>query len=358
MNSVHFFILFLLSPFLGSAQLEKRLPEYTIEIKSEEYPIFSQAVFNGVYKYNSPLAYHTKLSKEGEVLFCELTIENRETLNAIKYFLSEYTMDLIPSDQSANLTNDLRWKIGVTKGIITKLDQALMNPSRMEITLKGFIQTDGSTTYLTSPQEGNLILDVQKTLDLSTYLDQQVVLTGWLNEDQSIAPKAVYPVADHSLEVYIMSLCPYGLDAVSSLMKHLTQSGEEKTKLFVKYIFSEDNGVYTSLHGEKEMVENLVQMVIRDRYQMNYEPYMLARAQDLDVEWQQLAKQSGLSKREISLIGTAIKEQYESLITTEYQNNYHFDASPTFVWEGEKVLFLQHLEPFEDLQFGDSGACQ
>ncbi len=350
---------FLFCSLKAYSQQDLTSPQYELKIRSEEYPVFSQAVFNGIYRYNSETAYKTKVSRnEDGSLICEISIENKGTVNTIKYFLSEYVMNLIPAGQSGNIGNDIRWKISVAKSISNKLDQSLIDPIRATITLNGYIQTDGEDFYLTSPTRGNLLLTDFDDLDITNYIDQEVTLMGWINEDQSISINEIYLIDDNTLEVYIMSLCPYGLNSVSSIFSHLDYTGNQDVSLEVKYIFDLKDGQYASLHGEQEIIENLVQMIIRDQYKSFYAEYMILRSNELRSDWNILAKKCGLSEKQIKSITKMINDDRDFLINAEYDNNRKFDASPSFVWKGEEVLFLQHIQDFSDLQFKQDGSCQ
>jgi len=332
-------------------------PKYLIEIKSEEYPIFSQAVFNGIYTYNSKIEYNVKLNKSTNGLTCILAINDISSLNAIKYYLSEYTMQLIPNDIS-KIDNGIKWKISTAKLITQKINSALENPLKYEFYTKGYIEEIDNNYFVSNLKDGYILIQNDEEVSISNYLNQEVVVSCLLNADGSLNVSHIYPVMENTVEIYIMSLCSYGQKAVSSLIHYLDDNEGLKTELKVRYIFSKSDDTFTSLHGELEVIENLVQICIRDEYPKLFNEYFLERYDNKSDSWEIIAKNIGFSNSQIREISAKINNSRYVLIDKEYNQNRKFNSSPTFLWEGEQIKDIRKLDGFKGINFNETSSCE
>jgi hypothetical protein len=158
-------------------------------------------------------------------------------------------------------------------------------------------------------------------------------------------------------------LCPFGQSAETKLYSFLEGTNVvQKPKLEIHYLFykqqKDGRDLFTSLHGEDEITENLVQIVIRDRFPPLFEHYVRQRANGGHLPWRKLLEQVGLAKPTIDEIEATITSQRDSLIQAEYNfvtGQYGiYDGSPSYVWESERVMDLAKIEPFKGLS-GFSG---
>ena len=123
----------------------------------------------------------------------------------------------------------------------------------------------------------------------------------------------------------------------------------------------EGKDTFVALHGEPEIVENLAQMVIRDRSPEVFRKYLGLRAANAAVPFAKLAVQAGLKESEVRDIGQTMVREREALILKEYEyatGRYGItDGSPTYVWESERVADLRRIEAFKGMAGGASEAC-
>jgi len=67
------------------------------------------------------------------------------------------------------------------------------------------------------------------------------------------------------LEIYVMSQCPYGVQAEDTMFAAIQDIGEENFDLQVEYIVTDlGNGEFKSLHGQPETDGNIAQLCARD----------------------------------------------------------------------------------------------
>src|SRR6185503_5003946 len=93
---------------------------------------------------------------------------------------------------------------------------------------------------------------------------------GSIRELDVLTADALREVHANTLDLFVMSQCPFGRQAVHSVVEELLQQPSgNRPALRVRYIFYEQkdaqgNTSFTSLHGEPEIVENLVQIVLQE----------------------------------------------------------------------------------------------
>lgn len=68
-----------------------------------------------------------------------------------------------------------------------------------------------------------------------------------------------------SIDVFIMSQCPYGVDAAKMFTEFNKEMGGQ-VKINFEYIVSEENGKFESLHGENEVKGNIQQLCVKNKY--------------------------------------------------------------------------------------------
>jgi hypothetical protein len=182
---------------------------------------------------------------------------------------------------------------------------------------------------------------------------------GFVKVPGQFEPTRVIEQRTNTLELFVMSQCPFAQRAETKLYGFRDSPNvTQKPKLEVRYIFykqqKDGKGVYTSLHGEEEVTENLVQMVLRDRYAALFEPYVRQRATSGNLPWRKLLEQAGSSKLLLDEIEAAITSERDALIQAEYNyvtGQYGItDGSPSYVWESERVMDLTKIERFKALK--------
>ncbi|MCF7798617.1 GILT family protein [Candidatus Woesearchaeota archaeon] len=84
-----------------------------------------------------------------------------------------------------------------------------------------------------------------------------------------------------AVELYVMSQCPYGVQAEDTLFPAVQELGEENFDLQVDYISTDlGNGAFQSLHGQPETDGNIVQLCARDVDASKYLDFVLCMNKD------------------------------------------------------------------------------
>ena len=200
---------------------------------------------------------------------------------------------------------------------------------------------------------------------MKRYVGKSVVIRGSNKVKGELEPSWFSEKRNNTLELFVMSMCPNSIDAESSILNFLDTVPETvRPTLDVRYIFSKKNvngkKTLTALHGEEEVQENLVQMVIRDNYPTIFHDYLLMRIDDATATWQKLVEELGMDDTAKQAIGQIIAEQRDQLIRNEYNyvtGIYKILSSPSYVWESQKVADIRTIELFKDLVFSTTGNC-
>jgi hypothetical protein len=123
-----------------------------------------------------------------------------------------------------------------------------------------------------------------------------------------------------------MSQCPYGLEALRSLMRF------QKSFPYIQYNIrfigtAEADGTLRSLHGESEVKEEMLWLAVKKLYPGKWEDFLRARSQ-LDALESSLFSDLGIS---LDTIEQWVKVNGTTALTGQYQRSMrlNIDASPT-----------------------------
>lgn len=158
-----------------------------------------------------------------------------------------------------------------------------------------------------------------------------------------------------TLDLFVMSLCPFARRAELSVLDRLATM-PDSVALDVHYIFypqgDSAGAPLTSMHGEDEVRENLVQMWIRDHFPDSFRRYLRLRSGS-DERWEVLARRAGLLAGDVIRLAQGIAQRRDELAAREYDRVANVwgvrDGSPTFVWESRVVPDLRRVPGFEAL---------
>ena len=147
------------------------------------------------------------------------------------------------------------------------------------------------------------------------------------------------------VELFVMSYCPYGVQAEQELLPFFEKYGDTidfKLRFIIgqKEASAENtNGkiAFTSLHGESELIENKRQMVIAEFYPDKLFDYLLCRADHLEEAWVNCAKDVGLDASRIAQAVEAEKVTLELLEEVQRTEELDIKGSPTLVIDGRII---------------------
>lgn len=340
-------------------------PHHTLRLTLNEFSILNVSEMDGLMKYGGSGDFQLRMAKEGNEVIWIVTIDNPRLAELLPVFVAEKTVKLLQSLDVQNISPDQKIALEAVKSLTQKLEFAQKNPSWDSIRLAGsvektekglFLKTEDETVQLTGSQLGAIGQQAGKSI----IAEGMVKLPGELEVSRYIEKR------ENTLEIFVMSLCPFGKAATSSLVEHLAQTQFSPVpSLEIHYLFykqeKDGKATFTSLHGEEEILENLVQIVIRDSFPEFYIAYLLHRAEDGKSSWTEVVRKVGGSEADAQNIANRIKGERDVLIRKEYDyaaSRYGItDKSPSFVWEGEPVSNLRKIPAFRNFDLASKGAC-
>ena len=147
------------------------------------------------------------------------------------------------------------------------------------------------------------------------------------------------------VELFVMSYCPYGVQAEQELLPFFEKYGDTinfKLRFIVgKEEASVENAggdiTFTSLHGEPELIENKRQMVIAELYPGKLFDYLLCRADHLQEAWVNCAKDVGLDVERIARAVESEKVALELVKEIQRTQELNIKGSPTLVIDGRII---------------------
>ena len=108
-----------------------------------------------------------------------------------------------------------------------------------------------------------------------------------------------------TLELFVMSYCPYGVQAEEKIIPIVKAFGDE-IDFKLRFIAWEkespspqDITPFTSLHGYPEVAENIRQLLIAQEFPDQYLDYILCRGKKLDKSWEVCAEKLGIDVAKI-----------------------------------------------------------
>ena len=112
-------------------------------------------------------------------------------------------------------------------------------------------------------------------------------------------------VGKPTLELFVMSYCPFGVQAEEKIIPIVKEFGNE-IDFKLQFIAQEkeassaqDITPFTSLHGYPEVAENIRQLLIAQKYPDLYLDYILCRGKKLDKSWENCAEKLGIDVAKI-----------------------------------------------------------
>lgn len=337
-------------------------PRHLLNLNADEYSLFNEAVATGLEKHGGAIEFNLKMAKIGNEKRWMVTIRNGKLLRVLAFWLGEKAIDLLSSAPDiGNLDKKYQTSLKAVTSVAVKIDNAQEHPIWDEVTLSGLV-TEENGNGLIRGKQGTYQITGEHLENLKHLKGKAVVAQGMVKVKDRFEVTRFTLKKENTLELFVMSQCPFGQMAESSVIPFLKSlPDDQRPKLEIHYIFYRREEGFTSLHGEPEVIENLVQMVIRDDYPEFYHSYLLKRIDDKTGNWQELAEQTGIKDQAIQAIEQKIKAERETLIQTEYNyvmgTHQIFDGSPTYLWESERIDDIRQIDLFQELTFSSQEKC-
>ncbi len=140
------------------------------------------------------------------------------------------------------------------------------------------------------------------------------------------------PEIKNKVDVFVMSACPYGIQAENS-MKEVLKNFNNKIVFDINYIASDNgDGTFSSLHGDFEAQEDIRQLCIKKYYSTKLLDYIWCRnAQGIEAgDWTQCANSNGINTKTID---TCVSGEGKTLLSNNIKisEGLGISASPTWL---------------------------
>jgi hypothetical protein len=349
----------------GEGLLDPLRPHYVVRLSLNEFSILNATEVDGLRKYGGTADFQVHMALEGTNLAWTITTDNPRQLEVWSIYLGEKAVSLMREINLQNIDPTGRIAIQAITSLSQKLEFAQKNPVWTKVKVAGTITPQG-TNWVIQTADGTLAVVGTNRSAVSGWAGRRVVADGFVKTPGQFEPTRLIEQRTNTVELFVMSFCPFGQRAETKLLGFLKSTNfVAAPKLEIHYLFYKQQkdgmDVYTSLHGEDEVTENLVQMILRDNFSTQFEPYLRLRASSGDVPWQKLLAQMGWTNPAIDGLEATIASQRDRLIQTEYDyvvGQYGItDGSPSYVWEGQRVMDLTKLERFKALKDFTGEAC-
>jgi predicted DsbA family dithiol-disulfide isomerase len=134
------------------------------------------------------------------------------------------------------------------------------------------------------------------------------------------------------LDVFVMSQCPYGTMALDAMEEVFGAFGDD-IDFNVNYIAKKTDDGFRSLHGQKEVDENIRELCAIEHYpeDRKYMDYILCRNENIkSSDWQSCAK-DGISEKVIARCAEGPEGEKLLAENIELADQLGFSASPTWL---------------------------
>ncbi|MDO8806643.1 MAG: thioredoxin domain-containing protein [Elusimicrobiota bacterium] len=151
------------------------------------------------------------------------------------------------------------------------------------------------------------------------------------------------PEKKNTLEIFVMSQCPYGVMAENAVLEaeknKLLPEGLKVEIHFIGDAKKDDKGAwaFSSLHGQAEWEENARQIFIAEKSPDKFNAYLLERNKEItSPDWQKAAKSAGIDSGKV----TAGSEEAKDLLAANFTATgaLGITTSPSFMVDGKHFV--------------------
>ena len=178
-------------------------------------------------------------------------------------------------------------------------------------------------------------------LDMDAQQEQQT------QTQQTDIPKTAKP----TVELFVMSFCPYGIQA-EDLMQPVIDLLGDKVTIIPQYVLSADGNTVSSLHGQYEVDEDERQLCIMEEYNAaKLWEYLnvfngVCNKDNLETCWKEKAEEVSI---DVSKIETCLSEKGEELLKEQatISSDKQITGSPTLLINGVKYTGSRTSEAYK-----------
>lgn len=335
--------------------------QYTMLLNHAEYQLLTGSIIDGISKYKGNIELATNVKYNNGEISWELSSPDKLVFDVINLYLAQKSVDILKSVDIGKASASEKNTIASLRSLAIKLDDAIKNPILKLTQISGILTKDSLHFYVqTTDDKRKIIKSTPNHIRLDSLVTKHVYIEGYVKENDIIDAVKIAILKKNTLELFVMSHCPYGIEAI----KYITESAAFKQSKFnfeIHYLFTSSNATFTSLHGEPEIIENLVQITIRDKFPTYFNDYLELRIKSPDEPWEILINNLGGDKELLKQIKNRITLKRDIIARSEYDymlSNYNIIyTSPTYIWENKIVYGLIEIPWFENASDTETGKC-
>jgi hypothetical protein len=134
-----------------------------------------------------------------------------------------------------------------------------------------------------------------------------------------------------SLDLFVMSHCPYGTKAMLAVKEFADAFGKDAA-VSVHYIGDSANGKLESMHGPDEVTDDLREVCAIQHYGQNQKflDFLACRSKDLKADWKDCTGKNGI---DAGVIQKCVDSEGNGLLTASFDvaSKLKIQSSPTFL---------------------------
>jgi hypothetical protein len=134
--------------------------------------------------------------------------------------------------------------------------------------------------------------------------------------------------AGAAYDLYIMSICPYGIPALSQLLDFVARAGPVRYSLYFIGTAADDGGL-TSLHGQSEVADELLWLAVRNKYPGRWTEFLRLRSKP-DATADRVIADMGLDRKALDA-WAATDGRTELAMQYRRSERLNITASPTLM---------------------------
>jgi 2-hydroxychromene-2-carboxylate isomerase len=157
------------------------------------------------------------------------------------------------------------------------------------------------------------------------------------DDDACKQAMACRPERPKTMELFVMSQCPYGAKALIATNDVVEHFGKD-INVEVHFIGNGTEANLSSMHGQGEVDEDIREICARDHYKANHQflKYMACRSKNpRSPDWQSCAKEAGMDE---AVIQKCFDGEGKKLLAEDFKlaQSLQIGGSPTFISNGRR----------------------
>lgn len=339
-------------------------PSFDVVLTEPQLGILLNAARNGLSSYGGDASFEVngRAVGDGRTIWT-VSIPDTRLRDVWTYWMSEYLALAVGGVNLESLSAEDLAHLDACKSAHALLMDTKARPAFEPVELQGvFLSTEGDGLQFLSHEGERAYVLSEEGLKL---LPEGVagVIEGVPTGSSTVRISNVREVGRNQLDVLVMSHCPFAREAMRQICRHFNADVLPRgvsVRFWYSFFPGASEGEFTSMRGEAEVQENLVQIVLRDVYPWFYKEYVEARSEN-ETPWQELLGEVGATSQDLLSVQEIMSAQGQEMIRSEFRTvQMMFGGglpSPTYFWEARKVSSLSAVPHFHTLSTLTNEEC-